>query len=121
MNNDTTVGNYLLQRLQEIGLQHMFSVPRDYVLDFMDRVLESEIDLTGNCTGGFTTHFPEKNLVRAHLVKIKIGHHYYDNVYLGDYIQALSKALEPKSHPLTHTQNPHNFIGEYTAKLQTGN
>jgi len=49
MNNNATVGNYLLQRLQEIGLQHMFSVPGDYVLDFMDRVLESEIDLIGNC------------------------------------------------------------------------
>jgi len=70
-------------------------------------------------TGGFTAHFPEKNLIRAHLVKIKVGHHYYDNVYLGDYIQALTKILEPKSHPLTHTQNPHNFVGEYTAKPDT--
>ncbi len=49
MIENTTVGNYLLQRLQEIGLQHMFSVPGDYVLDFMDRVLESDINLIGNC------------------------------------------------------------------------
>ena len=33
-----TVGRYLTHRLQEIGLQHIFSVPEEYVLDFMDRI-----------------------------------------------------------------------------------
>lgn len=45
----TTVARYLIQRLEEAGLGHMFGVPGDYVLDFMDRVVESGIRLVGNC------------------------------------------------------------------------
>ncbi len=70
-------------------------------------------------TGGFTAHLPENKLIRAHFKKIKIGHHYYDNIYLGDYIQALTEALESKHYHLSHTQNPHSFIGEYAAKPDT--
>jgi TPP-dependent 2-oxoacid decarboxylase len=44
-----TVGRYLILRLEEAGLEHMFGVPGDYVLDFMDRVVESPIHLIGNC------------------------------------------------------------------------
>ena len=47
--DETTVGRYLLRRLEEAGLEHMFGVPGDYVLDFMDRVVESRIRLIGNC------------------------------------------------------------------------
>jgi TPP-dependent 2-oxoacid decarboxylase len=45
----TTVGRYLITRLEQLGLGHMFGVPGDYVLDFMDRVIESQIQLVGNC------------------------------------------------------------------------
>jgi len=44
-----TVGQYLIKRLYNAGLNHMFGVPGDYVLDFMDRVVNSEIELVGNC------------------------------------------------------------------------
>lgn len=70
-------------------------------------------------TGGFTTHLSENNLIRAHFKKIKIGHHYYENIYLGDYIQALTEALETRSYTLTHMQDPHGIIGEYITKANT--
>jgi indolepyruvate decarboxylase len=44
-----TVGLYLIERLKNAGLNHMFGVPGDYVLDFMDRVVSSDIELIGNC------------------------------------------------------------------------
>jgi TPP-dependent 2-oxoacid decarboxylase len=47
--HDMTVARYLIRRLEEAGLKHMFGVPGDYVLDFMDRVVESPIRLIGNC------------------------------------------------------------------------
>lgn len=47
--HETTVGRYLLARLEQLGLAHMFGVPGDYVLDFMDRVVESRIRLVGTC------------------------------------------------------------------------
>ncbi|MDH2066593.1 indolepyruvate decarboxylase [Pantoea sp. GD03673] len=34
-----TVGDYLLTRLQEIGVKHLFGVPGDYNLQFLDRVI----------------------------------------------------------------------------------
>ncbi len=47
--HEMTVGHYLLRRLEEAGLEYMFGVPEDYVLDFMDQVVESRIRLIGNC------------------------------------------------------------------------
>ena len=46
---DMTVGRYLIARLNDAGLEHMFAVPGDYVLDFMDQVVSSNIKLIGNC------------------------------------------------------------------------
>lgn len=34
-----TVGDYLLTRLQEIGVKHLFGVPGDYNLQFLDHVI----------------------------------------------------------------------------------
>lgn len=50
-NNDLqyTVSRYLLQRLQEAGIGHLFGVPGDYVLDFLDAVLASPLQWIGTC------------------------------------------------------------------------
>jgi TPP-dependent 2-oxoacid decarboxylase len=45
----STVGGYLIERLQEIGIGHIFGVPGDYVLEFFDLVLNSDIELVGTC------------------------------------------------------------------------
>jgi len=44
-----TVSRYLLQRLQEAGVNHLFGVPGDYVLDFLDEVIASPIRWVGTC------------------------------------------------------------------------
>jgi indolepyruvate decarboxylase len=44
-----TVSRYLLQRLQEAGIGHLFGVPGDYVLDFLDEVIASPIEWVGTC------------------------------------------------------------------------
>jgi TPP-dependent 2-oxoacid decarboxylase len=49
MNENYTVSRYLLSRLQEIGIKHLFGVPGDYNLDFLDDVVESPIQWVGNC------------------------------------------------------------------------
>ncbi|MCJ8013009.1 alpha-keto acid decarboxylase family protein [Paenibacillus sp. KQZ6P-2] len=50
MKNVFTVGNYLLDRLSELGIRHIFGVPGDYNLSFLDDVIEYEgIDWVGNC------------------------------------------------------------------------
>lgn len=37
-----TVGDYLLTRLQQVGIAHLFGVPGDYNLQFLDHVIASE-------------------------------------------------------------------------------
>ena len=45
----STISRYLLQRLREAGIGHLFGVPGDYVLDFLDEVIASPIQWVGTC------------------------------------------------------------------------
>lgn len=49
MNENYTVSRYLLDRLHQIGVKHLFGVPGDYNLDFLDQALESPIRWVGTC------------------------------------------------------------------------
>ncbi|MCX6282466.1 MAG: thiamine pyrophosphate-binding protein [Bacteroidetes bacterium] len=49
MSEKYTVSRYLLQRLQEIGVKHVFGVPGDYNLDFLDELVASPLQWVGNC------------------------------------------------------------------------
>ncbi len=44
-----TAGRYLIRRLEQLGLKHIFGVPGDYVLKFLDLIEESNIDLVTTC------------------------------------------------------------------------
>jgi len=45
-----TVGSYLVQRLQELGVEHVFGVPGDYVLGFYDLLVRTGgIEPVGTC------------------------------------------------------------------------
>ena len=49
MTNGFTVGDYLISRLTEIGVRHLFGVPGDYNLAFLDHVADSgQIAWVGN-------------------------------------------------------------------------
>lgn len=49
MPNAHTVGTYLVQRLEEAGLRHVFGIPGDYVLRFFDLLEASEMQVVGTC------------------------------------------------------------------------
>ncbi len=49
MSEQYTVSKYLLRRLQEIGVKHVFGVPGDYTLDFLDELVASPLQWVGNC------------------------------------------------------------------------
>lgn len=45
-----TVSTYLLDRLSELGIEHIFGVPGDYNLAFLDDVIAHEnVEWIGNC------------------------------------------------------------------------
>ena len=48
-NPNSTVGTYLIKRLEQCGVKHIFGVPGDYVLGFFDLLEESNIQLIGTC------------------------------------------------------------------------
>lgn len=49
MSDDFTVGDYLISRLAEIGIRHLFGVPGDYNLTFLDHVSShADIAWVGN-------------------------------------------------------------------------
>ncbi|WP_413162641.1 thiamine pyrophosphate-binding protein [Capilliphycus salinus ALCB114379] len=45
----TTVGEYLVSQLEAVGVGHVFGVPGDYVLDLMDMIVDSSMQLVGTC------------------------------------------------------------------------
>ncbi len=47
--SEITVAQYLLLRLKEIGVNHLFGVPGDFVLGFFNEVLKSEVKYVGTC------------------------------------------------------------------------
>lgn len=50
MPKTTTIGRYLIHRLEEAGLKHVFGIPGDYVLGFYDLLVESKMKVIGTCT-----------------------------------------------------------------------
>ncbi len=46
---EMTVAEYLLLRLKEIGVGHLFGVPGDFVLGFLNQVLKSDLEFIGTC------------------------------------------------------------------------
>lgn len=49
-NSRTTVGRYLVKRLEQAGLGHVFGIPGDYVLGFYDLLVDSKMQVVGTCT-----------------------------------------------------------------------
>jgi TPP-dependent 2-oxoacid decarboxylase len=47
--SEITVAEYLLTRLKEIGVDHLFGVPGDFVLGFFNQVLKSNLKYVGTC------------------------------------------------------------------------
>jgi indolepyruvate decarboxylase len=47
---DFTIGQYLLQRLKELGIDRVFGVPGDYILDFIEMISDDDdVTWNGNC------------------------------------------------------------------------
>lgn len=49
INSKITVAEYLLYRLKELGVDHIFGVPGDFVLGFFNQILKSEVKYVGTC------------------------------------------------------------------------
>lgn len=50
MPKTTTIGKYIIQRLEQAGVKHVFGIPGDYVLDFYDELVHGPLQHVGTCT-----------------------------------------------------------------------
>src|SRR6058998_1625066 len=49
MKNGLSIGEYLIQRLHDHGVRHVFGIPGDYVLGFYDQLAHSKLRLINTC------------------------------------------------------------------------
>lgn len=87
----TTVGRYLLRRLGELGIQYLFGVPGDYVLDLMDRVIDSPVEFIGTCNelnaGYAADAYSRLNGIGAAMVTYGVGGFSIINATAGAYAE----------------------------------
>jgi len=50
MARKTTLGKYVVHRMTEVGIKHVFGIPGDYVLGFYDLLVDSPMKVVGTCT-----------------------------------------------------------------------
>ncbi|OGI03815.1 MAG: hypothetical protein A2Y25_07335 [Candidatus Melainabacteria bacterium GWF2_37_15] len=46
----TTIANYLIQQLKNAGIEHIFGIPGDYVINFFSEIDKNGIKTIGTCT-----------------------------------------------------------------------
>lgn len=62
---DVSIGGYLIQRLQEYGIGHVFGIPGDYILSFYTMLEESSLGTIG-CTREDCAGFAADAYARVH-------------------------------------------------------
>ena len=80
---------------------------RDYVrrrIETADCVLEFGALPTDFNTGGFTVQLPDERTITANIRSVKIKHHFYPEVALGDFILGLADRLARRDPALTGHQ-----------------
>lgn len=46
----TTISGYLLEKLKSVGVDHIFGIPGDYVINFFNEIEKSDVKAIGTCT-----------------------------------------------------------------------
>src|SRR5438045_614285 len=49
LQGEVTIGGYLMDRLYELGVRHVFGVPGDYVLGFYDQLAKGPLTVVNTC------------------------------------------------------------------------
>jgi indolepyruvate decarboxylase len=111
------VGAHLLARLKELGCDHVFGIPGDFVLPFFDLILESELDLVSPCNefnGGYATDaYARIKGIGAMAVTYGPGGMSVVNAMAGAYAEHVPMVLisgAPDSHNYDHPRLMHHVI-----------
>lgn len=119
-----TVGEYLFQRLESLGVQHIFGVPGDYVLGLMDVLNKSPINLICNCNelnaGYAADAYARVNGLGAVCVTYGVGGFSLVNAVVGAYAERVPLVVisgAPNSSFSKDNLLLHHTTGDYNLQL----
>lgn len=120
-----TISQYLLHRLKEIGIHHLFGVPGDYVLDFLDEVLASPLQWVGTCNelnaGYAADGYARMNGAGAAVVTYGVGGLSILNAVAGAYAERVPLIVisgAPPAHRRDTGAMVHHLIADYYVQLE---
>lgn len=118
-NKTTTVGKYLVKRLEQVALKHIFGVPGDYMLPFFDYLEESKMKVINNCNelnaGYAADAYARINGLSAICVTYDVGGLSALNAVVGSFAERLPVIVisgGPKTTERPHHHLLHHTIGE---------
>lgn len=125
MSQTTTISTYLLQRLHELKLTHLFGVPGDYVLDFLDQVIESPLAWVGTCNelnGGYAADgYARMHGIGAAVVTYGVGGFSALNAVAGAFAEMVPLVLISGAPPLKRRAGGalvHHLVADYDRQLE---
>ena len=124
MNETWTVSRYLINRLQKIGIKHIFGVPGDYNLDFLDEVLKSQLRWVGNCNelnaGYAADGYARLNGIGAAVVTYSVGGLSILNAVAGAYAEHVPVLIISGAPPSRRRESGamvHHLVANYYMQL----
>ena len=124
MNTHCTVSRYLLSRLQGLGIKHLFGVPGDYVLNFLDEVVASPVKWVGTCNelnaGYAADGYARCNGLGAALVTYGVGGLSILNAVAGAYAERIPLIIISGAPPTGQKASGalvHHLISDYYLQL----
>lgn len=121
-----TVGNYLVKRLEDVGIKHIFGVPGDYVLDLMDRFVDSSIKLINtSCelgAGYAADGYARVNGLSALVLTYGVGGLSAFNAVAGAYAERVPVIVisgAPHSKMRITQALMHHLVGHYNMQLDS--
>jgi TPP-dependent 2-oxoacid decarboxylase len=119
------IADYLVHRLQEIGIRKMFSVPGDYTLGLLDHFLPGPIDIVGTCNELNAAYaadgYARVNGVGALCVTYCVGGLSALNGVAGSYAERVPVVVVtggPSLSQRAQRRMVHHMSGEFTAQLE---
>lgn len=125
MANECTVSRYIMQRLKQAGVDHLFGVPGDYVLDFLDEVLASPIRWIGTCNelnaGYAADGYARMNGIGGAVVTYGVGGLSIVNAVAGAYAEQVPLIVVSGAPPARRREAGalvHHLVANYQLQLE---
>ena len=119
-----TIGEYLIKRLEQVGVRHVFGVPGDYVLEFLNYLEINNIKVIYGCdelnSGYAADAYARLNGVSAVCVTYGVGGFSLFNAIAGAYAENVPVIVISGGYPVLKKQKKQPFANAFAApKLQS--